>query len=94
MRGRIGYRLDTIMPYVTGGVAWGSHEVTATGPAAGSWSGVQGGYAVGIGAELPAADDISLKLEYLYTRLEPHRFGAVSQDLEVHAFRVGLNFHF
>lgn len=77
---RAGYALDSIMPYVTAGLAYTQTSATVSCPA-GAKSGecvflgefsasaddARFGYAVGAGVELALTEHISLKTEYLYS---------------------------
>jgi outer membrane immunogenic protein len=72
IRGRLGYAQDNWLFYVTGGFAWQhvSNTVTDT-TAAGSAtmfnaSTTQGGYVIGVGAEMAFAPRWTAGLEYLY----------------------------
>ena len=72
VRGRLGYAQDNWLLYVTGGFAWQhvSNTVTDT-TAAGSAtifnaSSTQGGYVIGVGAEMAFAPRWTAGLEYLY----------------------------
>jgi outer membrane immunogenic protein len=74
-RARLGYALDRMLIYATGGVAYGN--VLATTRNAGSF-GIDGeqhwrvGYTVGAGIEAIVAPNWSVKLEYLYTDFGNH----------------------
>lgn len=79
VRGRIGYAMGRVMPYVTGGLGWGH----ATGDLAVTYippAGVGGtsyasvdethwGWAVGVGAEVALTDNLTLKAEYMHLDL-------------------------
>lgn len=56
VRGRIGYAFNQIMPYVTGGWAFGDHDSS--------------GYAIGGGVEYRLLPTVSVKAEYLHVGLD------------------------
>jgi len=98
-RGRVGYALDRFMPYVTGGLAVGDVNATATGfPGQDS---TQVGWTAGAGVEYAFAPNWSAKVEYL--RVDLGRFdcglscGVTSPD-NVHfrenLVRGGINLRF
>ena len=79
VRGRTGYAFGSILPYATGGLAYG-HVVTngscsATGfpfscdQSRGSVSGTQIGWTAGAGLEYAMTHNLTFKAEYLYTDL-------------------------
>ena len=63
-RGRVGYAFDRIMPYVTGGAAFG--DVEATHPGATGMSSTQVGWTVGAGVEFAVVNNVTAKVEYLH----------------------------
>lgn len=80
VRGRVGYAVDRVLVYGTGGLAYGGgkHDVTLPSTASGPFAGytftdtkdkTDVGYAVGGGVEVMATDHLSFGLEYLYTDL-------------------------
>jgi outer membrane immunogenic protein len=76
-RGRIGYLpAERILLYATGGLAYGSFSGSslfgvqgANAVDFGSWSKVQAGWTVGVGAEAALGNNWSFKVEYLYMDL-------------------------
>jgi outer membrane immunogenic protein len=66
-RGRVGYAFDRVLPYVTGGVAFGDVRGTVTG--FGSFSSTQIGWTAGAGVEVGIAGNWTAKAEYLYVDL-------------------------
>ncbi len=96
-RGRIGYAFDRWLPYVTGGVAYGS--IQAVQPT-GSSSTTNAGWTVGGGMEYGFDRNWSAKVEYLHIDLGTATFmGAASgtPTLSVpvtdEIVRAGLNYH-
>lgn len=97
VRGRLGYAFDNVMPYVTGGVAFGGATRTSSVSSSSESKGVTG-YAIGAGVEMGLANNWSVKGEYQYVN-----FGAVTYNnipanpsvkLDAHTFRIGLNKRF
>lgn len=71
---RLGYSFGRLLPYVTGGVAYGGIEARGTqfvGGALflGSASDTKVGWTAGAGAEYALTDNLSARLEYLYVQL-------------------------
>ncbi len=92
VRGRVGYSIDRIMPYVTGGVAFGN--VRAERPGVASTSDTKAGWTLGGGIEAAIAPGWSTKLEYLYVDLGSVGNLGTSVDYNAHVLRAGLNFRF
>lgn len=96
VRGRAGIDLGGIMPYATGGIAFGDvgyERETAAGPTI-SDSEYGWGIAAGAGVEALAANNLSLKAEYLYVGFGGLDFGNATVDAHAHTARAGINFHF
>lgn len=96
VRGRAGVDLGGIMPYATGGIAFGDvgyERETLAGPTI-SDSEYGWGIAAGAGIEALAANNLSLKAEYLYVGFGGLDFGGTSVDAHAHTARAGINFHF
>jgi outer membrane immunogenic protein len=77
-RGRIGYAFGNFLPYATGGVAYGhvatsgscsTGSVSSCDQAAGSVSGTHIGWTAGAGVEYAITNNLTFKVEYLYTDL-------------------------
>ncbi len=100
VRGRLGYAIDRFMPYVTGGLAFGDIEASATGLAGASET--QTGWTAGGGVEFALPANWTAKGEYLYVDLGDFTCsvaacgaaaaGAVS--FNAHVLRAGLNYRF
>lgn len=73
-RGRVGVAMDRWLPYLTGGIAYGTRDFsgTATGAATGSYSAshTSVGWALGAGIDYAFNQNWSGRLEYLYTSFE------------------------
>lgn len=99
-RGRIGYAFDRLLPYVTGGVAFGGVEgsylvTTPAGTVAGSGSDTNVGWTVGAGLEYGFTPNLSAKAEYLYVDLGKTTVAPGDKmDFTTHLLRAGLNWRF
>ncbi len=105
VRGRIGYAFDRLMPYVTGGLAWGHTHINVN-----DTDGVtdlfpvghyHAGWTAGLGLEYAISGNWSAKAEYDYVALSRRiydlgGFGLpdVNVDPRIHLFKLGLNYHF
>jgi outer membrane immunogenic protein len=98
-RGRIGYAIDRVLPYVTAGAAFG--RLRAQIPDFGSERETEVGWTAGGGLEAGIVGGLSAKLEYLYIDFGTFNCGFACTDTLVdkvkfnaHMFRVGLNYRF
>jgi outer membrane immunogenic protein len=96
VRGRLGYAMGptgTVMPYVTGGVAFGDIENSVTG--FGSARDTKAGWTLGGGIEAALSGPWTAKVEYLYVDLgNGPTVGGVSSDFHTNIVRAGLNYRF
>tara|TARA_R100001086_G_scaffold245013_1_gene175406 strand:+ start:175 stop:963 length:789 start_codon:yes stop_codon:yes gene_type:complete len=81
VRARVGYAMDSVLLYGTGGLAYAGVDNNATAPSTSTGSTFAGytfdqdeddtdiGYAVGGGVDVMATNNISFGVEYLYTNL-------------------------
>lgn len=106
-RGRLGYSITPMfMIYATGGLAYGTTDVTDSGFQIPTY-GVQGGglrsfrvgYTIGGGLEYAFTPNWSVKAEYLYVDLRKDNNNNLfnnnnSQRNQFHVGRVGLNYRF
>ncbi len=99
VRGRIGYAVDRVMPYVTGGLAFGDVGANINGFAASGDTNF--GWTVGAGLEGALAPNWTAKIEYLYMDLGGVNCGALlcgpvasNIDFTTHIVRAGLNYKF
>lgn len=108
LRLRLGYAMDSFLPYVTGGIAWARHEVTYSQ----DFFGLGGtdvretkghlGWVAGAGVEYALTKSFSVKAEYLYADYGSETYRgdflglplAESIDLTSHSTRLGLNYRF
>lgn len=111
LRLRLGYAIDRFLPYVTGGLAyahtkgfadniWGGGDHNTSSKDAWGW-------ALGAGVEYAFTQNISAKVEYIYTRFDDVKSvmpigggapagssNALSSDLTQSAVKVGVNYRF
>jgi len=93
-RGRIGYAVDRVLLFTTGGYAGGTVDRTIGAASANDW---HNGYALGGGMEYAFTSNVSAKAEYLYTDLAsktdtaglPSRAGLTQNTV-----RMGVNYRF
>lgn len=95
VRGRVGFAIDRVLPYVTGGLAYGN--VRASEPGGGSDSQFQFGWTAGAGVEAALTDYVSARVQYTYSDLGSDTFnsdavGDVDIDLGgIHTIRAGVS---
>lgn len=100
LRGRAGFDMNGIMPYLTGGLAFGRNNFRlATAEGAISESKTHVGWTVGGGVEAALSETWSVKAEYLYVDLGSETYlsqldGGFDADADFHALRVGVNWRF
>jgi outer membrane immunogenic protein len=96
-RGRLGWAFDRVMPYITGGAAFGNVKATQFG--VGSVSDTNVGWTAGAGIEAALVNNLTAKIEYLYVDLGDVSCAAClptasNVDFRSHVVRAGLNFRF
>src|ERR1700726_3593967 len=101
-RGRIGYAFGTILPYVTGGLAWGQTRVNINagdGSLLSSQLFPHVGWTAGPGMEIAVGGNWTARIEYDYIDLARRTYGLgdamlpdVNVDPRIHAIKVGLNY--
>lgn len=98
-RGRIGYAMGRVLPYLTGGAAFG--DIRINDPVLSGSSDTKVGWTVGAGVEYAFLPNWSAKAEYLYADLGSTScgaaaciFGPLDVSLKAHIFRAGVNYHF
>jgi outer membrane immunogenic protein len=101
VRGRIGWAVNNVLFYGTGGYAWIDNKITISSPLASvSDSKWHSGWTVGAGVEAFFAPQWSVKGEYLYRSLGGETyFSAIGAPvntgtLNLHTVQVGVNYHF
>lgn len=99
VRARAGVAFDRALVYATGGLAYGGSEATAV-TALGTFTddNTHVGWTVGAGAEYAFTDNLTGRLEYLYTDLDDETAvlagTAYSVGAEFSTIRAGLNYKF
>ena len=93
VRGRVGYALNNILFYGTGGLAFGELRGETFGL---SESHTNAGWTAGAGAEFGFAENWSAKIEYLYIDLSTSNFTitGASNGYRFGVVRAGVNYHF
>jgi outer membrane immunogenic protein len=98
-RGRLGYAFDRVMPYVTGGAAFG--DVQANQPGFTGMTNTQLGWTVGAGVEFAIANNWTAKVEYLHYDLGSFNCGVACNgfasdnvSFNANVVRGGVNFRF
>ncbi|MCS0496787.1 porin family protein [Ancylobacter sp. MQZ15Z-1] len=94
LRARLGYAFDTWLPYVTGGLAYGSNKVSFNYSTPVDESNTHVGYTVGGGLEYAFSQNISARVEYLYTDLGEETYVGRKVDVDFNTVRAGLNYRF
>jgi len=106
VRLRAGYAFDRLLPYITGGVAFGDFDYTLDVrpfPGEATFSEVRTGATIGAGIEYAFSDKWSARLEYRYTDYGkasgtgfPIFIPAVQQRHEIHtdSVRFGISYRF
>ncbi len=97
VRGRIGYAVNNVLFYGTGGYAWIDNKLSAAPGLTISDSKFHSGWTVGAGIEAFFAPQWSVKGEYLYRSLggETYFSGLVpTGTVNFHTVQVGVNYHF
>jgi high affinity Mn2+ porin len=103
-RGRVGYAFGTLMPYVTGGFAWGHSSVdipNAAGKVFATPGQNQPGWTAGAGFEFAVSGNWSAKVEYDYIDLSRRNYDLsefglpnVGVDPKIQLIQLGLNYRF
>jgi outer membrane immunogenic protein len=106
-RGRIGYAFGNILPYVTGGFAYGhvttfeNGEIGFLGDSGSdSFGSTRGGWTIGGGLEYALTHNLTLKVEYLYTDLGTSHYAVPETPVEINTrtqfstVRAGANWKF
>jgi outer membrane immunogenic protein len=93
VRGRVGYALNNVLLYATGGLAFGELTATTFGM---SESQTNAGWTAGVGAEMGFAPNWSAKVEYLFVDLADSNFviTGASNGFRFGVVRAGVNYHF
>jgi outer membrane immunogenic protein len=100
VRGRVGFAMDRVLPYITGGVAFG--DIEAHVPGFSGDSSTEAGWTLGGGLEVALAANWTAKAEYLYVDLGSMScsaancagLGSTEVEFQTHVLRGGLNYRF
>ncbi|WP_297107701.1 outer membrane protein [uncultured Devosia sp.] len=98
-RGRAGVTIGQVMPYATGGLAFGRGVAQESTGVVTSQTANHIGWTAGLGLEAQATSDISIKAEYLYVDLGSQAYAGLptgNRDI-AHRFslvRAGINYKF
>ena len=91
-RARVGYAMNNILLYGTGGLAYGGLEMAVSGT---SQSRNALGWTIGAGAEVGMTPNWTARIEYLYFNLGSHRyFDGSTHALDSSVMRAGVNYRF
>lgn len=91
LRGRLGYAMDRVLPFVTAGYAGGNTKDTVTT----SSTSYHNGWTVGGGAEFAITGNWTAKVEGLYVHLEPASLPTTGESgMDIGLARAGLNYRF
>ena len=102
VRGRIGYAVDQVLFYGTGGYAWADSRLSATllGLTIADTR-FNSGWTAGAGVEVMFAPKWSVKAEYLYRSFQSETYNfpgiatnVASGTLNLNSVQVGVNYHF
>jgi outer membrane immunogenic protein len=101
VRGRVGYAIERVLVYATGGAAYGDSTWNGTVSTAGSFSNSSTfwTWTAGAGVEMAFGDCWSAKVEYLYMATPSSTptvptVTAISGNANTNIVRAGINYHF
>lgn len=107
VRGRLGYALDQLLVYGTGGLAYGEFDNRSVNRVTGigqTFTGTRLGWTAGAGIEYAFQPNWTARLEYRYTELDSAGFNptvgtsvvgsSFRDDPSFHAVRVGISYKF
>jgi outer membrane immunogenic protein len=92
VRARIGYGADRFLPYITGGLAYGSTDVSI--PGVGTNDDVRFGWTIGAGVEYAFTNNWTARVEGLYVDLQKDNVGTAKVGHELGIIRAGVNYKF
>lgn len=96
-RARAGYALGRVVPYVTGGLAYGTVKSRADAGSDWNLTDTVLGWTAGGGIDFALTDAVSARAEYLYVDLgDTRKFGEYDFSASTHfnVLRAGLNYRF
>jgi outer membrane immunogenic protein len=96
-RARVGYNYGQLLPYITGGAAYGNVRAIVTSPSGGAFAAgddTRFGWTIGFGLEYMFAPSWSAKLEYNYVDLDTQTLLNVDNvSYRAHILKAGINWH-
>ena len=99
VRGRAGYAIDRLLPFITAGLAAGNVRATVPGFPGGTIT--TAGWTIGAGLEFAVLSNVTVKGEYLYVDLGDYNCGfncglaaGGNVSFRTNVFRAGLNVRF
>lgn len=98
IRARLGYAVDRLLIYGTGGWAFADFDYRAAGGLVARDSATHNGWTLGAGAEYAITDNVTARVEYRYTDFNDKtiNLGGVpfSSDPDFHTVRLGVSYKF
>jgi outer membrane immunogenic protein len=100
VRARAGYAFDRVLPYITGGFAYGDvRKATRFGAAGRSTTKTSMGWTAGAGVEYAITDRISARVEYSYLNFSSGRHAVdgpnvVKGRVDAHVVKLGISYKF
>jgi len=93
VRGRVGFAMNNLFVYGTGGLAFGELKADLLGRMENHTT---AGWTIGAGAEIGLTQNWSAKIEYLYVDLSTHNFTIANTTNGYHfgSLRLGVNYRF
>ena len=93
LRGRVGYAMNNVLVYGTGGFAYGDLKGELAGL---TETKTEFGWTLGAGMEVGLTPNWSAKVEYLYMDLGSRAFSVTGTNdgLSASVLRLGVNYHF
>jgi opacity protein-like surface antigen len=92
LRGRVGYAIGSLLPYVTYGVAIVETDETAFG--IGDSRDIDTGWVAGAGVEMAMSELTSVKLEYLHMDFSQSNRNSFIFEDKADLIRIGMNMRF
>ncbi|MBE7733939.1 outer membrane protein [Devosia faecipullorum] len=101
VRARVGLPVDRFLPYVTGGIGFGTGTFNIFAPPTDTTDRqTHFGWTIGAGAEYAVTDNMILRAEYLYTDLGTRNYhannrpGGIDTKMNFGTLRAGVSFKF
>lgn len=101
LRVRVGYAVDRLLPYVTGGVAFAKYDHSASAPwQTNQFSDIYAGWTAGAGLEYAFADNLTARIEYRYSDYGDRKYPDIrsllahTTNLSTQDVRLGVAYKF